>query len=246
MARQVSIYILCEPDETEEPRYAGQTVDLKRRYYEHVFKEIKTNLSNKRKQDWIRSLRDQGKLPLLKVLFVVDQPEADQAERQVIEDMKLNGYDLLNGPFKVFGMWKAGWRCNVLKKPKIERVPKPKIERMLKVRKVRKERIPKTPKTVRGNKYKSTPYVISSDLDAVVSDWIKFWDIKRSAQHASVKYYFASFDISKIQKAVWESEFCSELDRRLILISTDYPKFRRLTRDEIREVALLDMEDEDW
>ena len=57
MERQVSIYALCDPD-TEEIRYIGQTVNLKKRTYEHI---NKIHVGNKKKQDWMNSLVSQGK-----------------------------------------------------------------------------------------------------------------------------------------------------------------------------------------
>ena len=75
MSRMVSIYALCDPD-TGDVRYIGQTVNTKRRLYEHIN-------ATRRKQathSWINSLISQSKRSLMKVIAVVDWHEANLAE----------------------------------------------------------------------------------------------------------------------------------------------------------------------
>lgn len=104
MERQVNIYALCDPD-TENVRYIGQTVNMRIRFYDHL---NKLHVGNKKKQEWIQSLLDQGKIPLMKIICVVDQSKANQAEMDAIAEAKLNGADLVNGTPRAFGGGRAG------------------------------------------------------------------------------------------------------------------------------------------
>lgn len=101
--RQVTIYALCEPD-TNEIRYIGQTVNIKRRLYEHV---NSPKVGNKNKQDWVQSLLAQGQAPLLKILCIVNRAAANQAETDEIARATQDGANLLNSSLFPLG---GGWR----------------------------------------------------------------------------------------------------------------------------------------
>lgn len=70
----VSIYALCDPD-TNEIRYIGRVSDVDRRYRQHLSTEV---------HEWVVSLLAQNKTPVIKILSVVPESEANDAERNAI------------------------------------------------------------------------------------------------------------------------------------------------------------------
>jgi hypothetical protein len=69
MGNKVYIYSLCDPD-TEEVRYIGKTNNIKRRYNEHL-KYVDRDLNN-HKNNWIKKILSQNKLPLIKIIEETD------------------------------------------------------------------------------------------------------------------------------------------------------------------------------
>lgn len=88
----VFIYALLDPV-TLETRYVGQTVDPDTRLYNHLKR------SNKNKYHsayWICSLHEEGLTPLMEILDVVPDTEADFWEREYIQNFRERGFRLTN------------------------------------------------------------------------------------------------------------------------------------------------------
>jgi hypothetical protein len=90
-----AIYALCCPD-TEEPRYVGKAVDAIRRYRQHLVDPHNANRPNYH-DNWIASVLDGGKRPILYILDNVDEPGWGAAERHYIALFKELGARLTNG-----------------------------------------------------------------------------------------------------------------------------------------------------
>lgn len=90
-AENVYIYALCDPS-NEEVRYVGQTKDLAKRFLQH----LSCREPSKAKDQWIRGLREQSQVPLMKTLFVTDRGNADRLEKKAIVDAMLDGNRLTN------------------------------------------------------------------------------------------------------------------------------------------------------
>ena len=88
---EVTIYLLTEPD-GGVGRYVGQTVDLKRRFIQHLYPYDETHNTN-----WIKSLLRQGKKPGMEILAIIDAENADDAEKAYIAAFKMMGFKLTNG-----------------------------------------------------------------------------------------------------------------------------------------------------
>ena len=88
-----AIYVLADPD-TREVRYVGQSVNPRRRYNLHMTKARKG--SEYPVHDWIRSLIDKGKKPLMSVEIVVSQKHIDAFEMAYISVLRSDKYRLLN------------------------------------------------------------------------------------------------------------------------------------------------------
>ena len=86
------IYALCDPD-TQEVRYVGKTKSIQERYKAHLTSQSSANTHRKY---WIRSLRKQGKKPLIKVLEEVDASIWKERERWWIAEMRQQGARLTN------------------------------------------------------------------------------------------------------------------------------------------------------
>jgi group I intron endonuclease len=93
MENTIYIYSLTDPD-TNEVRYIGKTVNIKRRYYEHTKKpnEIK---SNSHKCNWIKKLIDKNKLPIINIIEECNDDNWEQRERYWISQFNnlTNGTD---------------------------------------------------------------------------------------------------------------------------------------------------------
>jgi len=75
----IEIYGLFDPD-TGELRYVGKAKNSQKRLKCHLFERKLTRPVNR----WVKSLVDQGKCPVLKVLETVLDEEWESAERQLI------------------------------------------------------------------------------------------------------------------------------------------------------------------
>lgn len=77
-------------------RYIGKTIDLKRRYVNHLYsaKEEKT-----KKKSWISSLKKKGLKPIMNVIDIVPEKESNFWEIHYIALFKSFGFDLTNGTF---------------------------------------------------------------------------------------------------------------------------------------------------
>src|SRR5688572_1257241 len=94
MKKEGYIYCLSDPD-TQEIRYIGQTTrSLKVRLNEHLSKKEMTPLTYKR--NWIKSILDNGKLPLIEEIDKVDNKELDFWEEHYISLYKSWGLKLTN------------------------------------------------------------------------------------------------------------------------------------------------------
>ena len=87
------IYILKNPD-TQEIRYVGKTINVKRRYYQHtnlkIQQKAKTHVSN-----WLLSLLENNKKPIIEI---VEEIDINWEEREIywISFYKQQGYKLCN------------------------------------------------------------------------------------------------------------------------------------------------------
>lgn len=71
----IYIYTLSNPT-TKEVRYVGKTINIKRRYKQHLYdKRIK------HKYSWVQSLKNEGLKPLLTVIEVCDQTNWQEREK---------------------------------------------------------------------------------------------------------------------------------------------------------------------
>jgi hypothetical protein len=86
----VEIYGLYDPDSLEL-RYVGKAKDAKKRFKRHLEERSLTRPIN----NWVRSLVQAGKLPVLKVLETVEDGKWEEAERRLIAHYR-QSCDLLN------------------------------------------------------------------------------------------------------------------------------------------------------
>jgi hypothetical protein len=73
------IYGLYDPD-TDELRYVGKANNAKKRLKTHVLERGYRRPVN----NWVKSLIEQGKAPVMKILEVVDADKWEEAERRLI------------------------------------------------------------------------------------------------------------------------------------------------------------------
>lgn len=92
MKRIIYIYTLSDPI-SYETRYVGKTLNIKKRYSEHI-NESKTN--NTRKSNWIRKLSKEEKLPIIDVIDICDECSFSFWEMHYISLYKSWGFRLLN------------------------------------------------------------------------------------------------------------------------------------------------------
>jgi group I intron endonuclease len=88
------IYTLEHP-ETNEIRYVGKTINIKRRYYQHTNKKICKKLSNKHLANWLISILNKDLKPILNILEECDNDWV-QSEIYWIEQFKVWGFNILN------------------------------------------------------------------------------------------------------------------------------------------------------
>ncbi len=77
---QITIYGLYDPRFPDVIRYVGQTRNLEQRIVSHAL----TRKTDKRSL-WIQAMRKDGVLPCAKVLAVVPESQANEAERSAID-----------------------------------------------------------------------------------------------------------------------------------------------------------------
>lgn len=85
------IYVLKEPD-TGEIRYVGKADDPEQRLFQHL-KDPKRN----HRTNWIKSLKDSGKIPVLEIVDEVPTSEWSFWEAAYIQFYLENGAELTNG-----------------------------------------------------------------------------------------------------------------------------------------------------
>lgn len=88
--KTVQIYGLYCPD-TDALRYVGKAKDAQRRYKVHLCERVFTRPVN----NWVRSLVQAKKLPVLKILETVPSEQWEEAERRLIAHYRKT-CDLLN------------------------------------------------------------------------------------------------------------------------------------------------------
>ena len=96
-AGDVYIYALTDP-QSGESKYIGQTVDLKRRYYEHCL--YWTPDGRLTKDKWLHSLWRQSTGPGMRVLAIVPDYRSDDVERAYIEFALANEVGIVNNHLK--------------------------------------------------------------------------------------------------------------------------------------------------
>jgi hypothetical protein len=81
----ISIYVLRDPL-SNVVRYVGQTQNIKRRLYFHVYEcKLKRKYYSAKKDKWIESLVKIGKMPVLEVIQQTRSPiEANKIEQEYI------------------------------------------------------------------------------------------------------------------------------------------------------------------
>ena len=87
----IYIYTLAHPI-TNEIRYVGKTVNLKKRYIQHITNSMKTHCKS-----WINSLLKENLFPRMEILDeTVDELEWEQLEQYWINQLQQWGYSLTN------------------------------------------------------------------------------------------------------------------------------------------------------
>jgi hypothetical protein len=77
--KAVEIYGLYDPD-TDELRYVGKANNAKKRLRTHAYERGYRRPVN----NWVKSLIDQGKCPVMRILEVVPHEQWEEAERRLI------------------------------------------------------------------------------------------------------------------------------------------------------------------
>lgn len=93
MSSTAIIYALCEPG-TDTIRYIGRTLNLVRRFNEHLKISVhsKTHLGC-----WIRGIVSRGVVPSVQILCRCAASESAKEEIRCIREAKTSGMDLVNG-----------------------------------------------------------------------------------------------------------------------------------------------------
>lgn len=88
------IYILKDP-ETDEIRYVGKTVDIKRRYYHHCSKSACKSQKSHR-SSWVLSLLERKLKPIMEIIDYCNYENWEQYESKWIEYYTKQGCNLCN------------------------------------------------------------------------------------------------------------------------------------------------------
>lgn len=88
---EIFIYTLSDPT-TNQVRYVGKTVNLKKRYSSHICNFNKKN----KKENWVLSLKNKNEKPLMEVVDTVPYKNWEFWERYWISQFKAWGFDLVN------------------------------------------------------------------------------------------------------------------------------------------------------
>ena len=88
------IYSLSDPD-TNEVRYIGKANNLKYRLWAHIH-EAKHNLRNQHKCNWIKTLLDKDKKPVIDIIEEVSMDDWQAREIYWISQFTAWGFNLIN------------------------------------------------------------------------------------------------------------------------------------------------------
>ena len=88
------IYSLSDPD-TNEVRYIGKANNLKYRLWAHIH-EAKHDLRNQHKCNWIKTLLDKDKKPVIDVIEEVSMDDWQSCEIYWISQFTAWGFNLIN------------------------------------------------------------------------------------------------------------------------------------------------------
>ena len=88
------IYTLTDPD-TNQVRYVGKTVNVKRRYYGHTNENSNKRLKNSHLANWLLLLLKNNKKPILEVIDECDS-NWEELEKYWIAQFKAWGFKLTN------------------------------------------------------------------------------------------------------------------------------------------------------
>lgn len=90
----VKMYGLYDPI-TKQLRYVGKTVGpLNKRFNSHISESRRKSISHKQK--WIRLLLKANKLPVIKLIRMVEEDKWEYWEKKLIANYKAKGYPLTN------------------------------------------------------------------------------------------------------------------------------------------------------
>lgn len=92
--KPVHIYILTDPI-TGEVKYVGQTMSPKVRLSGHII-NARNNVVNPKLCEWINSLVEQGKQPVIQIIETLQWSDADDRELYWIEHHRTAGSPLMN------------------------------------------------------------------------------------------------------------------------------------------------------
>jgi group I intron endonuclease len=112
------IYTLSCPD-TELVRYVGQTVDVQKRYNLHIF-HSKNGSAKTHKEKWINTLTNEGKKPLMEIVWDGNTSLLDQKETEFIALFKSFGAKLTNATMG--GTTTRGRKCSEETKQKFREI----------------------------------------------------------------------------------------------------------------------------
>lgn len=99
----VYIYGLHEPEDEEDVRYIGASINPKRRYRNHLAEARTYGLSPR--ACWIWSVLSRGQTPGLKILAVTDRAHQDLVEAQYACGYVAKGARLTNVLTSLPGFW---------------------------------------------------------------------------------------------------------------------------------------------
>ena len=85
-----AIYALIDPN-SFRVHYVGQSINPLTRLEQHV-----ADIGPSKRAQWIRELTTTGQLPMMKILEVVTDSQADECEQRWIDEMQRQGEPLTN------------------------------------------------------------------------------------------------------------------------------------------------------